>query len=168
MSVCTCVYVYVSVSLCVSTCLCASLCACVRVCVCVWTCLCVCARMSVCVCVRVCVCVHMSVCISVCVCLCVFVRVSVCVCLCVCVGEGSEVGPAAVWRFLPARGQPGSLLPLCPGLSPITSELGACGYRVTGTVPRTQEASPVGGLPTRPNTLGTALRQGRTWAGGPV
>jgi hypothetical protein len=104
--------------------------------VCVWGgCVCVCLRESLCECG---VCVRARACVWVCVCVCVCMRVCACVCVCVCVlGEGKtttaqETGLAVILISLASSlhsaapgaatrsGRDGSVVPLEPGLSPLS------------------------------------------------
>ena len=69
-TLCVCVSVCLSVSMCECVCVCVSVCLSVCQCACVYVCVCVCVCVSVCVCLSVCPCA--------CVCVCVCVCLSVC------------------------------------------------------------------------------------------
>ena len=104
-SVWTCVFRWVSVSICVHECVCVCVCVCICVCVCLYLCVCVCVLVSVCVCVCLYLCLFVCVCIFVCVCVyvSVFVYLCLCLCVCICVSVCVFVFVSVVWGLYSAN-----------------------------------------------------------------
>jgi len=94
-----CVYVSVSVYVCICDCVCLCICECVCLCICECVCLCICECVYMCVNVHRYVTMCVCVCMCVCICECVYVRVSVHIKT----GRGHKMSSSITPYFIPLR-----------------------------------------------------------------